>query len=332
MCLKVALCFILNYDHILIKEDIWRKWIESNKDIINVYFFYKDITKIKSDWIKEHLIPSKYIIDTSYLYVMPAYIALMRYALKADNNANEWVIFLTDFCVPLISPIRFRHLFYQHYYRSIIKWRYCWWNVETNARANLKYLPENFHLANSPWLTITRKHAELVLRFINEYPKMALTVFNGIIANESFFAIALEKYGALKNKLGVPNQNILCINSHIADWDRMSSATSPHIFAVESNKKDRVFIETNLAENPFAMFMRKIAPEYPDKVIEHYIYEWNGENDKKIVIKKPIIFNVPIWLYRLINHKYVYWLYSKQTFVITMFMILLVSGSIRYFS
>ena len=46
--MKIALCFIINYEHILNKEDIWREWIEPNKDIINVYFFYKDFRKIKS--------------------------------------------------------------------------------------------------------------------------------------------------------------------------------------------------------------------------------------------------------------------------------------------
>ena len=46
--MKIALCFIISYEHILNKEDIWKQWIEPNKDIINTYFYYKDITKIKS--------------------------------------------------------------------------------------------------------------------------------------------------------------------------------------------------------------------------------------------------------------------------------------------
>ena len=43
------LCFIISYDHILNKEELWREWIEPNKDIINVYFYYKELQKIK-DW------------------------------------------------------------------------------------------------------------------------------------------------------------------------------------------------------------------------------------------------------------------------------------------
>ena len=47
--MKIALCFIISYDHILNKEDIWKEWIEFNKDIINVYFYYiklKDVFTI----------------------------------------------------------------------------------------------------------------------------------------------------------------------------------------------------------------------------------------------------------------------------------------------
>jgi hypothetical protein len=63
--MKIALCFIISYDHILNKEHVWRDWIEPNKDIINVYFYYKDITKIKSQWILEHAVPEKEIKQTS---------------------------------------------------------------------------------------------------------------------------------------------------------------------------------------------------------------------------------------------------------------------------
>ena len=82
--MKVALCFIINYDHILNKEEIWKEWIEPNKDIINVYFFYKDKAKIKSNWISNHIISSEYIFETSYYHVIPAYLSIMQYAYKKD--------------------------------------------------------------------------------------------------------------------------------------------------------------------------------------------------------------------------------------------------------
>ena len=95
--MKIALCFIISYDHILNKEDIWREWIEPNKDIINVYFYYKDFKKIKSQWIREHTLPPKYIHDTTYYHVIPAYISLMNFA-SAHDRMNTWFCMLTDSC------------------------------------------------------------------------------------------------------------------------------------------------------------------------------------------------------------------------------------------
>jgi hypothetical protein len=34
------------------------------------------------------------------------------------------------------------------------------------------------------------------------------------------------------------------------------------------------------------MFIRKIAPEFPDTILRHYIYDYLKEKDEKLVIKK----------------------------------------------
>ena len=44
--MKVALCFIISYEHILQKEQLWIDWIKPNQDIINIYFHYKSISMI----------------------------------------------------------------------------------------------------------------------------------------------------------------------------------------------------------------------------------------------------------------------------------------------
>ena len=36
--------------------------------------------------------------------------------------------------------------------------------------------------------------------------------------------------------------------------------------------------------------MRKISPEFPDKILNHYIYKHNKENDDKLLINEPIVF------------------------------------------
>ena len=91
--MKAALCFIISYEHILNKEELWKEWIEPNKDIINVYFYYKDFNKIKSQWIREHTIPPNFIHETSYYHVIPAYLSLMRFALLHDAY-NSWFCML----------------------------------------------------------------------------------------------------------------------------------------------------------------------------------------------------------------------------------------------
>ena len=39
------------------------------------------------------------------------------------------------------------------------------------------------------------------------------------------------------------------------------------------------------------MFIRKIAPEFSNKILRHYIYEQNKDNDNKLILREPIIFS-----------------------------------------
>jgi hypothetical protein len=51
----------------------------------------------------------------------------------------------------------------------------------------------------------------------------------------------------------------------------MTSPTSPYLFK-EGSEKDILFIEKGLKENPFAIFIRKIACEFPDEILNDFIY------------------------------------------------------------
>ena len=53
------------------------------------------------------------------------------------------------------------------------------------------------------------------------------------------------------------------------------------------------FIETELKKNKYGMFIRKIAPEFSDKTLRHYIYEYGRELDDKLVVREPpiVIYN-----------------------------------------
>jgi hypothetical protein len=284
--MKIALCFIINYDHVLNKEDIWREWIEPNKDIINVYFYYKDLKKIKSSWILQHTLPPHFIHETSYYHVIPAYLSLMQFALSHDN---QWICLLTDSCCPIISPHNFRALFYQFWNNTIMSWKPAWWNVNVHKRANLALLPEELRLANDPWFTIKREHATQILRFTRTQQEATRTICTGGLANESLFAIILYGYKELNNS----KDGVLNAVTHLTDWSRMASATSPHTFK-DANSTDIQFLEDNLQKHKYAMFLRKVSPDFPDAILKKYIYTQND-----VYVSEPFIFMYRRWLIRL---------------------------------
>jgi hypothetical protein len=333
--MKIALCFTISYDHILNKEVLWREWIEPNKDIINVYFYYKDITKIKSPWILEHALPPNCIHETSYYHVIPAYLSLMQYALKYDN---QWMCFLTDSCCPIISPRKFRALFYSCWNKSIMSWKPAWWNINVHKRANLALLPEDLRLANDPWFVLKRENVEQILHFSKKQISVVKTICDGGLANESLFAIIMHGYKQLRSEevqvnsiikpflylaqWSLPMHNFISrkqtipsvINSitHLADWSRMDSATSPHTFK-EGNTRDIQFIEENLEKNKCAMFIRKIAREFPDEILKKYIQK----KDDHIIFIEPLIFIYRRWILRICSGLFIFFLlYGLKYFLL----------------
>jgi len=255
--MKVALCFIISYDHILNKEYLWKRWIDVNKDIINVYFHCKDFDKIKSPWIKNHCIPQNLVAKTSYFHVVPAYFMTMIYALKTDPE-NEWFCFLTDSCVPIITPEKFRALFFENYNKTIMSWKAAYWNIDFHKRANLSRLSSKFHLANAPWFVLNKKDVERCIKYMIHKKNTYDLVCRGGLANESLFAIILKSFDEL--------DNVINATSTITDWSRMATPTSPHCF-VEGNKEDISFIVNSLKEEKYAMFLRKVHPKFPEGLL-----------------------------------------------------------------
>jgi hypothetical protein len=278
--MKIALCFIISYEHVLNKEHIWKEWIEPNKDIINVYFYYKDLKKIKSEWIISHTIPPNYIQETSYFHVIPAYMSILSFAIKHDIN-NQWFCMVTDSCCPIISPKKFRYLFYNCYDKSIISWKKAWWNIDFHKRANLALLPEKLRLGNDPWFVMKREHVLQCLYFINKEKKLTQLICSGGLANESLFAIILQMCNQLTN--------VICAVTHTTEWTRPSSSTSPHLFK-DGDAQDIKFIDNSLKNDKCVMFIRKIAKEFPDTVLREYIYNYSKETDDKLIVRTPPLF------------------------------------------
>jgi hypothetical protein len=274
--MKVALCFVIHYDHILNKEDLWKEWIEPNQDIINVYVYYKDYHKIRSPWVRQYALPPQYIFETSYYHVIPAYISLMDFACKQDKK-NQWFCMLTDSCCPIVSPQRFRSLFHTYFNKSMVRWKPAWWNIHFHKRANLALLPSSWQLANDPWFVMKREDIIRCLSFVKEQKKWTRLICKGGLANESLFAIVLSFYKQLDIR-ETNNSLVLSAVTHITDWTRMTSATSPHVFR-EGNERDIHFLRSELEKNPLAMFVRKMAPEFPDYIVREFIYNFSREKE-----------------------------------------------------
>jgi hypothetical protein len=299
--MKAALCFIISYEHQLNKEHIWREWIEPNKDIINVYFHYKTFDSIKSEWIKERALPKKYLVQTDYFHIVPAYLTLINYAMTHDRS-NQWFCFLTDSCVPIISPLKFRELFLENYAFSFMSWREAWWNTALVKRANLHCLQPQFRLANCPWFILNYGDAYRCLLYAQKNKDIYELICKGDVANESIFAIMLYAQNSLK----------LVKNEHTTatDWSRMMSKSSPYLFK-EGDYKDKKFIEDNLKEQKYTIFLRKVDKSFPDAVLLEYI---NQKEDLTIVNKRKN--RVQFLYYKMLSVEYYYFFahWSKYVF------------------
>ena len=254
--MKVAICFLISYDHIINKEHIWRQWIKTNEDIINVYIHYKNENDIVSPWIKNHCIPKKFTSETDYLHVVPAYMNIMAYAFHNDNQ-NTWFCMATESCVPIISPEKFRTMFFELREKSIFKWGPITWNPFFTKRANLHKFSNKYHLMNDPWFILTRDHVFTCIKFFGDNIHIVNTICQGNIANESIFAIILK----LSNKM----DSVICESSTISDWSRMESSNSPYTFSNDSIE-NRMFIQNALAKK-YTIFLRKVGPTFPDRIL-----------------------------------------------------------------
>jgi hypothetical protein len=289
--MKAALCFIISYENALIKESIWRRWIHPNKDIINVYFHYKKGVPIRSEWIKSHLIDEKYLVEIDYMHIAPAYLSLLFFGLK-DDPSNEWFCFLTESCVPIVSPLEFRERFLDHHKSSIMSWKPAWWSTALVKRANLQYFEPKYHLSNTPWFTLCRSDAHKCIMYWKKNRNIYNVICLGEVANESLFAIMLLAQNSL--------EKVINEQSTLMDWARMTSLTSPYVFK-DANPKDLKYIDDALAKNKFALFLRKVDKTFPDSTIEAYLEE--KCDHLALITKKKRIF----WKYLALKSRMYGW-------------------------
>lgn len=253
---QVALCFFISGEHIIYWETIWKYWIQENPDLFNIYIHYKDKSKIKSPWILSHCINEKYIMNTSYYDMIPAYMSTLNYAFR-NKSSNKWFCLLTESCAPLLTPTEFKTMFKKYGEYSIMKWTTAKWNIRLHKRANLRFLNPIYHLSHEPWMTLTRRDVFNCIHFISKHNNMYKIICNGGLANESIIAIILKVYGTLHKVINATNS--------ITDWTRMSSSTSPYVFR-EWNTENKLYIKKQKGLNKFALFFRKVMFQPRDQL------------------------------------------------------------------
>ena len=117
---------------------------------------------------------------------------------------------------------------------------------------------------------------------MNNKKVITKTICSGKIANESLFAVILYSYRQL-----YLNGPVISASTHIADWSRITSKTSPHIFK-EGNEIDLKFIDSSLEKNKYSMFIRKVSPEFPNDILKRYIYEKYVEEDETLYLTESM--------------------------------------------
>jgi hypothetical protein len=252
--MKVAFCFFLHGEKPIIqKEAMWRDWFE-DVSFSNIYIHHDNTNKDtkESEWIKNHKIPKQYTMRTSYFHMVEAYMSTMLYAMR--DKENEWFVFLTGSCAPLVSPEYFRIMFLRYSEKSILQWGLPSWDIRFHRRANLAHLHPELRLQNDPWFILCRKDVKHCLRYRSVNKNIYVFILQGGLANESIFAIMLHWSKTLSD--------VINCQTHATDWTRMTSKTSPHVF-YENNAMDRSFIERTKRFNPFAFFIRKVHSNFP---------------------------------------------------------------------
>ena len=261
--MKVALCFLISYDNNLVKEDVWREWIDENKSLFNIYIHYNPKLPITSDWVKDHVIPEHNLQKTSYFHVIPAYLSLLGYAQMHDTE-NKWFCMLTESCVPVVSPHKFRYMAWKSQEKSVMAWRKAWWNPHLVKRANLRFFTEDMQLGHDPWFILTNDDVKKTLNYPAYNHRNYKLICDGGLANESLFAMIFHQHKTLSN--------IINTSTHITDWTKPSSSTSPYVFK-NGSSKELSFISESITQNKYAFFMRKVNKSFPDDAIRKIIQE-----------------------------------------------------------
>jgi hypothetical protein len=188
------------------------------------------------------------------------------YAHAIHTHPAAWYTLHSETCVPIVSPEKFMEVFNTYKQNTFVSHCPAWWNALKVRRANLHLLPPHMHLAHSQWCIFCHEdlHQMIHLPKTDERLNDVLqTVTQGHASEESYAAIMLLAINNLKNVINRPTT--------LVDWKRTPNGNNPHTF-VEWSDADASIVRSirEQAPNEF-MFMRKIAPTFPDHVLRSFL-------------------------------------------------------------
>lgn len=262
---SIAFCFLITKD--LIKENLWKQWFNRLPIDYDIYVHTNNIQNIQSLWLKQYIIPNKYIKITKWGSLGNAITSLYEYAYI--HKKHQWFILLSESHVPFISPLKFMIKYNIYKENSLIEWKHSldissqsWDAID---RCNYHYFPKEYWLHHEMWIILTYNDIKDIINIKdNNNTKIIYdTLVSGKIADECFIAVILK----ISNNM----INILNITTTILDWEHnINSPNHPYVFN-SYNDYNRKLLNQKRQDNDNGMFLRKISNEFPDYVLENFI-------------------------------------------------------------
>jgi hypothetical protein len=263
--LKIALLF-LTVENIK-NVEIWEKYIENNRDKINIYCHTKHQNKVTIKWQKDNF--TKYNVGTNWGHLTNAYVSLIHDAFLNAENCK--FVYLSESCIP-VRP-------FDEFYDYVIN------NDKSNSKvlsyAEIYDIPKhkallNFKLSNlskgyikdniykhSGWFVLSRFHAYILLTSDN------ILKYNNVIAGDEYMLSIIKNNKYIVNKIITftdwnrreENMELLTLIQKETDKDKIKTLIHQR---KETWKHPKTFSDDDLLEkydsiyNSGSFFCRKV--------------------------------------------------------------------------
>lgn len=270
-------------------EVFWRLWLKvySNQIKVNVkvLFHAKFPEKVRSVWVKEHLLSVSFRPRWGSIEITKAMIKLLEEALKADKSCSHFC-FASESCLPcctLEELIQDLTLFPQSR---------LYWKVKANNGYSQqlqfdklkKHIPQDCIVKSDQWMLLSRNHSQVLVDYVNSIDT-PFKLFSTVHASdEMFIATCFALLGLFKVEntivagdfLSVANSDGITYNSNsfvkkrftFCSWDE-SNAKNPRTFSSIEIKE-----LVKLCKQEGCLFMRKYRLSNSREEADSSFNEW----------------------------------------------------------